>query len=261
MNQNSSEKHSKKKAAALQSELISPPQNVPTMLAKFARAGELFPYTGMDDAKLRRLAREENPATGAPWIPAPIRAKFEVLPTLAGVNAYLHHQHASASAESRLDTLSFASMESCEGATGITKTLQQLAKQKGCTAFRGPRVYLLDLVRWIFREAATGNVADWGKMNIELDAKLKQVKLDTELRILVSKDEVERFTQDFAAICFGALKRLKLEAPRDFEMRSKSYIKTAFEEKYLQILTAANAQLEKLKNEQPELQPTTNQSE
>ena len=139
-------------------------------------------------------------------------------------------------------------MDACEGATGITKTLQQLAKGKGCSAFRGSRVYLLDLIRWIFKEAATGNVQDWAKLNTELDAKLKQVELDTELRNLVVRSEVEAYMQEFSAICFGGLKRLKLECPRDFEMRSKSYIKSAMEKKFKQITSAAKASLESLRD-------------
>ena len=47
---------------------------------------------GFDDPKLRRLARDTNPATGAPWIPSPRSSKFEFTPTLKGVIAYLLHQ-------------------------------------------------------------------------------------------------------------------------------------------------------------------------
>ncbi len=46
-----------------------------------------------DEPKLRRLGIENNPATGAPWIPKPRAAKFEFTPTLKGVIAYLLHQN------------------------------------------------------------------------------------------------------------------------------------------------------------------------
>ena len=49
--------------------------------------------TGFDEPMLRRLGDKMlNPATGAPWIPKPRAAKFEFLPTLKGVLAYLLHQ-------------------------------------------------------------------------------------------------------------------------------------------------------------------------
>jgi hypothetical protein len=230
-----------------QTELFQATGGAKPIKTQWATAVQLFQVTGMDDAALRRLGNVNNlnPATGAAWIPKPKGGKYEIQPTVKGVIAWLRSQQVS---DQRLEHISYPSMESCEGTTGITKTLQQMAKQKGCAAFRGPRVYLLDLVRWIFKAAATGDVADWGKMNTELDAKLKQVKLDTELRNLITREEAQQCAQDLAAVCFGAIKRLEMECPRDFEMRPREFIKKAMADKRRNIFKLATEQLEKLEN-------------
>jgi hypothetical protein len=242
-------------------ELFPAPAGAKRIDGQWATAAQLFAVTGMDDAALRRLANVNNPnvATGEAWIPKPKGGKYEIMPTIKGAIAWLRHQISESAVEERLEKISYPSMESCEGATGITKTLQQMAKQKGCAAFRGPRIYLLDLVRWIFREAATGNVADWGKLNTELDAKLKQVELDTELRNLITRDEAQRCAQDLAAICFGAVKRLEMECPRDFEMRHRDFIKKAMADKRRNIFKLATEQLERLEKLEPEKVLTTDE--
>jgi hypothetical protein len=242
-------------------ELFPSPAGVKPIEGQWATAAQLFAVTGMNDAALRNLANANNPnpATGAAWIPKPRLGKYEIAPTVRGAIAWLQHQVSDQESKRRVEHISYASMESCEGETGITKTLQQMAKQKGCAAFRGPRVYLLDLVRWIFKEAATGNVADWGKLNTELDAKLKQVELDTELRNLITRDEAQRCAQDFAAICFGAIKRLEMECPRDFEMRHRDFIKKAMADKRRNIFKLATEQLERLEKLEPEKVLTTDE--
>jgi hypothetical protein len=232
-------------------ELFPTPAGAKPIDSSWATAAQLFSVTKMGDAALRKLAdpNNPNPETGEAWIAKPKNCKYEVLSTVAGVIAWLRSQQVS---DQRLEHISYPSMESCEGATGITKTLQQMAKQKGCAAFRSaPRVFLLELVRWIFKEAAAGNVADWGKLKTELDAKLKQVKLDTELRNLITREEAQICAQEFAAVCFGAIKRLEMECPRDFEMRSRDYIKREMANKRRDVFNQARAQLQRLADESP----------
>jgi hypothetical protein len=245
------QKHSKKESLPVQSGVL--PLNLPAPAAAFhlgasARAEELFPVTGLTEAQLRQRQLLKNPATGEAFFPKPALGSWDTVAVLRGLLALREHQAAS-NATPRLDTVSFASMESCEGTTGITKTLQQLAKTSGCPAFRGPRVYLLDLVKWIFKEAAAGHVADWGKMNVELDAKLKQVKLDTELRELIRLDESADCLQRLAEIFWGGLRRMEMENPRDFEMRPRDYIKKHTREKTTAIRTQIENELKKLKIE------------
>jgi hypothetical protein len=204
------------------------------------RAEVIEQLTGLNDQALRRMA-----ARGV--FPAPVKARYALDATLAGI--YRELSARAGGDRANLDKISFPSMEACEATTGITKSLQQLAKTSGCPGFRDTRVYLLDLVKWIFKEAAAGHVADWGKMNVELDAKLKQVKLDTELRELIRLDESADCLQRLAEIFWGGLRRMEMENPRDFEMRPRDYIKKHTREKTTTIRTQIENELKKLKLE------------
>ena len=224
-----------------------------------AKAAELFPITGLTDAQLRQIQLQKNSA-GAPWFPKPVRGDWLTVPTLRGW-AEWREARAAKTATPKIDGIQFPSMEACEGATGITKTLQQLAKTNGCSAFRSPpRVYLIDLIKWIFINAATGQIADWGKLGIELDTKLKQVKLDTELRELIKLSEAGDSLQKFAAIVFNGVKRLEMESPRDFEMRPRDYIKKVFAVKRRTIFDQAKNELQKLLAETEKFELAENKS-
>jgi len=255
MSEISPEKHSKKKSSPPPDSLF-PVAPAAFTLAATAKALDMFPITGLTDAQLRQIALQKNPANGAPWFPKPARSRWDTVAVLRGLADRREHL-ARQAATPRLEDISFPSMESCEGATGITRTIQSLAKSHGCTAFRGSRVYLLPLIQWIFREAAAGQVADWGKMNEELDAKLKWCELESQIGVegrpgkLVKREDVEAHLRDLTALFFGALKRLKLEIPRDFEMRPKDYIKSHMDEKHRQLLSQLTHHLEKFIGEPP----------
>lgn len=242
------QKHSKKESAAASIEKTLPldlPANPAAFtIAATARAEELFPITGLTEAQLRQRQLIKNPATGESFFPKPALGRWDTIATLRGVIALREHQAAESSTP-RLDTISFASMESCEGTTGITKTLQQMAKANGSAAFRGPRVYLLDLIKWIFREAAGGHAVDWGKLGVELDTKLKQVKLDTELRALIKMEESATCLARLAELFWGGLRRMEMENPRDFEMRPRNHIKKLTKEKTHAIKTQIQNELQK----------------
>lgn len=247
MPKNTQQKHSKKKSAAqpveqsLALDLAVKPAAF--SISATASAEELFPITGLTDAQLRQRQLIKNSA-GESFFPKPVLGQWDTVATLRGVIALREHQ-AAAGTTPRLDAVSFPSMESCEGTTGITKTLQQMAKTNGCAAFRGPRVYLLDLVKWIFCEAARGHAVDWGKLGVELDTKLKQVKLDTELRALIKMEESSACLQRLAELFWGGLRRMEMENPRDFEMRPRNDIKKLTKEKTHAIKTQIQNELQK----------------
>lgn len=92
MSQKSDKKHPEKNPL---SDLFPLASGEKSLNSPWATAAQLFPYTGLDESALRRRARETNPATGAPWIPAPRGAKFEVHPTLRGLCAWKDHQLAT----------------------------------------------------------------------------------------------------------------------------------------------------------------------
>jgi hypothetical protein len=194
---------------------------------------------GIDEPALRRMAERG-------LFPAPVKRRLNIEKTLAGIFADLKTRAADTHASARLDKITFPSMDNLEAATGISKGLQQTAKKAGCLAFRDTRIYLLDLVRWIFKEAAGGHTADWGKLNEELDAKLKQVKLDGELRAVIQTTEAQECLQNFAAIVFNGFRRLEMETPRDLEMRDRAYIKAEMKAKVKAIKEQAQIELKKL---------------
>ena len=206
---------------------------------------------GIDEPALRRMS-----ARGL--FPAPIKRRVEIDVTLAGIIKDLTAR-AEAAKGGQLDKISLPSMEACEATTGINRTLQKMAKDNGCLAFRDTRVYLLELVRWIFKEAAAGHAADWGKLNEELDAKLKQVKLDGELRNVIQKTEAQECLQNFSAIVFNGYRRLEMESPRDLEMRSRAYIKAEMKLKIKAIKEQAKVELQKLVDAS-NLEPAENKS-
>ncbi len=146
----------------------------------------------------------------------------------------------------RLESLYCDTMEQCAAMTGIPKSLQQLAKSQGSPAFKGARVYPLELMKWLF--AQSGTAVDWRGMNPELDAKLKWVELQQDMGRLVERTEVESLMAAWSAVFFGALKR------RDFEMRDKTFIKGAMEDKVRTVTASIEAQLEKFRTDAPKLE-------
>jgi hypothetical protein len=232
----------------------SPPKSAPTELPLLATVEPLLlgpdgksdmrvevfeKLFGLDEPTIRRMANRG-------LFPAPIKRRLHIEKTLAGIIADLRARADAAQTTTRLDKITFPSMDNLEAATGISKGLQQTAKKAGCLAFRDTRVYLLDLIRWIFKEAASGSTADWGKLNEELDAKLKQVKLDGELRAVIQTTEAQECLQNFSAIVFNGLRRLEMETPRDLEMRDRAYIKAEMKAKVKTIKEQAQTELKKL---------------
>lgn len=142
----------------------------------------------------------------------------------------------------------YPSMSSLEGATGIPRSMQQAAKDDGCEAFHASgRVNVGALIRWIFKKGVHSETIDWGDLNEELDAKLKQVKLDTLVRELISLEEAQQCIQDLMTVCMGAVKRVVIEFPKTLEMRSAAEIKIQCDEIYRDTLRRATAEIEQLK--------------
>lgn len=83
----------------------------------------------------------------------------------------------------------YETMRACSGATGIPLAALQLAKARGCSAFRGTRVHLDDFLRWWFDPARqkdeSGNTssnpdqkstADWVREVKREDALMRRVR-------------------------------------------------------------------------------------
>ena len=90
------------KPTSMQPDLLAPPAGSKPIDQQWATAEQLHPFTGMDEAKLRRLGKEINPATQKPWLPKPVNSKWPAAPTLIGVIAYLRALFAQTPGERRL---------------------------------------------------------------------------------------------------------------------------------------------------------------
>ncbi len=145
MGQKLHNKHAAKKSTT---DLFPSSAGVKAIDSPWATASQLHPYTGLDEPTLRRRARETNPATGKPWIPAPSGARFQVWPTLRGLCAW--REHHAAAATTRGLPAQCSSMKATEAATGITVESQQYLRKKNLCpdAFDASnRVNLLPLIR------------------------------------------------------------------------------------------------------------------
>lgn len=89
----------------------------------------------------------------------------------------------------------FDSIKAMAGAMGIPMTLIQVAKQKGCPAFRGSRVYWKEWIKWYFN----GNdavVVDWDAKQKELDYRDRLVDHEEKIGKLAPVEEVLKMIRD-----------------------------------------------------------------
>lgn len=228
----------------------------PRDLKAFSTADEIFSQmpegSRYTDAQLRNIEREVD-AAGKPWIPRAIRNQRPTAATLGGLLRRAQHKASLAAAESQFDKITFPSMESCEARTGIPKSFLQTAKENGCDAFEGSRVRVARLVRWIFTRSAEGEITNWQHHADKFKALNEEVKYRESIGELKPNAEIQLLLQEASAIWFTALKRLRLEAPREFEMRPKAWIKRAIEEKLDAAEAQTKAKLESAKNQPQEV--------
>lgn len=121
-------KHTAKKSPAVGSDLF-PAANGTRSPSEWSTAAQLFPHTGLDDAALRRRARETNPATGAPWIPSPRGSKWPLTSTALGLLAWYRHQLAAAG--ERALPRRCANMRDLEALYFIPREMQQYLRDHG----------------------------------------------------------------------------------------------------------------------------------
>ena len=115
-------------------------------------------------------------------------------------------------------------MESCEGATGLPKESQRWAKTEGCLAFRQGRVYLMDLLRWIFKATGEGRV-NWRGVLIETRAKIAQIELDTTRGNLIARTTALQVLQSLLAIHFEGYERLAQELPASLAGKNAAQVR------------------------------------
>jgi hypothetical protein len=148
---------------------------------------------------------------------------------------------------SRVESLGSAhSMQQVKALTGMPNALIKAMKEAGCTAFNsGGRVNISELLRFFFESYNDGDekppdgLATWREALNRSQTKRSDLELAKETGIVLTKEEITKTVQEFCGIFFGSLKRLRQEAPRDFEMRPKDYIAKGMDEKLEQLTEQA----------------------
>lgn len=84
----------------------------------------------------------------------------------------------------------YDSMHSCSAATNIPLTVLKRLKKSGCPAFRATRVYLGELLQWLFNQGEDSEGGNWAEALLEAKAKRERLKLENEKGILIRRDLV-----------------------------------------------------------------------
>lgn len=102
-------------------------------------------------------------------------------------------------------------MEQCEGATGLSKSVQMQAKGQGCSAFSESRVYLIPLLRFIFRDK-NGRI-DWKERYRKFTALTAEAEYKELTGELIRKAEAWEALQILMVIHFESYDRAVQELP------------------------------------------------
>ncbi len=101
----------------------------------------------------------------------------------------------------------YESIANCSAITGIPVATIRLAKKNGCTGFRGSRVYLLELLRWIFSQEPSEDGIDWGQALKKAQTKREEIKLENERKKTILKTDVHAVISAATSKLFGTLDR------------------------------------------------------
>ncbi|HNQ89032.1 MAG TPA: hypothetical protein PKM73_10495 [Verrucomicrobiota bacterium] len=164
---------------------------------------QLARLSGLTDRRLRELAVEG-------WFPKAVEGHYELVPTIQGLLRYYRERE-----QSRVMQDAYDSIGACAAATGIPVSTIKHAKRNGCSAFRGSRVYLAALLRWLFaspdrtlvnydQERAQHVVLQNAKLKVEL----RQLK-----RELIPVEEVTHLGAELGAAIRKVVTRVHRTAP------------------------------------------------
>lgn len=159
--------------------------------------------SGLTERRLRELAAEG-------WFPRANNGHFQLVPTIQGLLRYYRERD-----QQRIIMDSYDSIASCASGTGIPATTIKQAKRAGCSAFRGSRVYLAPLLRWIFQQPDKTpiNYDQERAQNVVLqNAKLK-VEIRHLKRELIPVEEVSQLGSELGSAIRTVVSRLHRTAP------------------------------------------------
>ena len=166
-------------------------------------AAQMAKLSGLTERHLRDLAAEGI-------FPKPVNGVFQLVPTIQGLMRYYRERD-----QQRIIQDTYDSLGSCAAGTGIPVTMIKQAKRAGCSAFRGSRVYLAPLLRWIFDQA--------GKVPLNYDQEraqnvvLQNAKLKVEIRHLkrelIPAEEISHLGSELGSAIRTVVSRLHRAAP------------------------------------------------
>jgi hypothetical protein len=165
-----------------QPDLIDPPAGTRPIEGQWATAAQLHPFTGMDEAQLRRLGRETNPATGQAWLPAPVRSRWPVAQTLIGANAWWRWQMEKRGGLPE----GYANIGDFCAQTKFPRVMMEYALKHGCQCRdTANRIYLtpfLEFFQELFTKIFSGGGAQIKNLEgfEELDSDLQLARLRKE---------------------------------------------------------------------------------
>lgn len=164
---------------------------------------QLIRLSGLTDRRLRELAREG-------WLPAPDNGRYPLVGAIQGLLRYYREKD-----EKRNLHESYDSIASCAAGTGIPTPAIKHAKRSGCSAFRGSRVYLAPLIRWLFEtpNRSPVNYEQEKAQHVVLqNAKLK-VQIRELKRELIPVEEVAHLGAELGSAIRTVVTRLHRVAP------------------------------------------------
>jgi hypothetical protein len=103
--------------------------------------------------------------------------------------------------ESASDLPVYDSIDQCSAATGIPRGAIKLAKRKGCKAFKSNRIYLCDLLPWLFSN--DGAAVPWSDVFQEWRAKREKLRHDKDAGILINEEDSAEWFLRFAKEAAG----------------------------------------------------------
>jgi len=148
---------------------------------------------------------------------------------------------------------SYDSMNSCSAATGIPLMVLKRSKKAGCHAFRSTRVYLGELLPWLFAQGEDAAVGNWADALVEAKAKRERLKLEREKGEVIGRDLVKSAVQTGVAAVFSGLdKRFVNELPPVLkgleELAIRDRVRGAIERLKADLMTEF-AKIEKIKED------------
>lgn len=120
----------------------------------------------------------------------------------------------------------YDTMDQCSGATGIPKSMLQLASKEGCLFVRHGRVHLAEFLRWFFGPRPQNSDGeeniDWDKRGKRAQALIREADLEekrgTVVDFSLAKDFIEHVTR---ALFFGELERMEQEFPASLKGKNE----------------------------------------